>query len=112
MEGFLNSSNSFTFLAQSHGLNLYTHDQKRFDKIKGTFEIADTPPMAIYADDVNVNETAGSANITFKLTETASSYTRVVVIDSVSFGSAEGICGDGEAADIEPPPETCDIALS
>ena len=77
LEGFLNSSNSFTFLAQSHGLNLYTHDQKRFDKIKGTFEIADTPPMAIYADDVNVNETAGSANITFKLTKAASSDTTV-----------------------------------
>ena len=77
LEGFINSSNTFTFLAQSHGINLYTHDQKRFDKIKGTFEIADTPPAAMYVDDVNVNETATTVNVTFKLTQNAAADTTV-----------------------------------
>ena len=77
LTAFLDSSNTFTFLAQSHGLNLYTHDQKRFDKIKGTFEVADTPPAAMYVDDVNVNETATTVNVTFKLTQNAAADTTV-----------------------------------
>jgi hypothetical protein len=79
LNAFLNSSNSFTFLAQSHGMNLYTHDQKRFDKIKGTFEVAATPPAAMYVDDVNVNEavSGGSVNLTFKLTQNAATDTTV-----------------------------------
>jgi len=77
LKGFLDSSDAFTFLAQSHGMNLYTHDQKRFDKIKGTFEVADTPPAAMYVDDVNVNETATTVNVTFKLTQNAATDTTV-----------------------------------
>ena len=90
LEAFINSSDTFTFLAQSHGMNLYTHDGKRFDKIKGTFEIADSPPMAIYADDISVNETSGTADVTFQLTKNAATDTTVdYAIAATSTASAD-----------------------
>ncbi len=95
LEAFINSSDSFTFLAQSHGLDLFTHDMKRFDKIKGTFEIADTPPMAVYADDVYVNETAGTADVIFKLTKAATSNT---TIDYTIAGSSTASTDDYDLA--------------
>lgn len=56
LESFLDSSDSFTFILSNSYINLYDHEGNRFNKIMGTFGVADTPPATIFVDDVKISE--------------------------------------------------------
>ena len=62
LRAFVNSSDTFTFLISSW-INFYDRQGNKFNKIKGTFEIASNPDPVIYVDDSYVTEgtdTSGS----------------------------------------------------
>ena len=90
LEGFLDSSSSFTFMIASW-VNIYDHEGNRFNKIKGTFGVDATPPATVYVDDVKVNEPATSTASSFPVSLSkaqASAVTFDYVISSSSTASA------------------------
>ena len=56
LESFLDSSNSFTFIVDSGGINMYDHLDNRYTKVMGTFDVSDNPPATVFIDDVKISE--------------------------------------------------------
>lgn len=60
LRSFIDSSNTFTFVISSW-INFYDRQGNKFNKFKGTFEIASDPDPVIYMDDVYVVEGTDSS---------------------------------------------------
>jgi len=56
LEAFLDSSDTFTFIVNQGWINIYDHEGNRFNSIMGTFGVSDTPPAAVFVDDVKITE--------------------------------------------------------
>jgi Ca2+-binding RTX toxin-like protein len=67
-------------------LTLYDHLDKPFTKIQGTFGVASTPSVTIFADDIYVHENAVSRDIMFRLSQASS--TDVTVDYAISSASS------------------------
>ena len=98
IEGFLNSSDSFTFLAYSEWINMFTHDGKQFNKIKGTFEVADEPPVAVFVDDISVKENDGTISVPLYLSEVSATDVTIDYAISVASTAAASDYADLAAA--------------
>jgi hypothetical protein len=67
LEAFLDSSDSFTYMVVSN-MNLYDFEGNRFNKIKGSFNVSDTPVATINVDDAKVAESSTSVSSSFAFT--------------------------------------------
>ena len=67
LEAFLDSSDSFTYMVVSN-MNLYDFEGNRFNKIKGSFNVSDTPVATINVDDAKVAESSTSVSSSFPFT--------------------------------------------
>jgi hypothetical protein len=56
LESFLDSSNSFTWIVDTGGINMYDHLDNRYSKVYGSFDVSDTPPATVFVDDIKVTE--------------------------------------------------------
>jgi Ca2+-binding RTX toxin-like protein len=86
LSSFLDGAANFTYQVEFGSLTLYDHLEKPFTKIQGTFGVASTPSVTIFADDIYVHENAVSRDIMFRLSQASS--TDVTVDYAISSASS------------------------
>jgi Ca2+-binding RTX toxin-like protein len=86
LSSFLDGAANFTYQVEFGSLTLYDHLDKPFTKIQGTFGVASTPSVTIFADDIYVHENAVSRDIMFRLSQASS--TDVTVDYAISSASS------------------------
>ena len=70
---FLDSDSEFTYQVVLGNFTVYDHLGNSFSEINGTFGVASNPSIAVFADDIYVNENAASKSITFYQTQAQTS---------------------------------------
>ena len=91
LSSFFSDGGEYTYQVTFGDLTLYDIDNNSFNIIQGTFGVASAPPVAIYVDDLVVNEGDGTATVTFNLTEAVSS---AVTFDYTVAGGTAISCTD------------------
>ena len=73
LSSFLDGAAEFTYLVEFDNFTIYDHLDNAFTKIQGTFEVDANPGITVFADDIYVHENATSKDISFYLSQAASS---------------------------------------
>jgi hypothetical protein len=73
LSSFLDGAAEFTYLVEFDNFTIYDHLDNTFTKIQGTFEVDANPGITVFADDIYVHENATSKDISFYLSQAASS---------------------------------------
>ena len=89
LSSFLDGVANFTYQVEFGSLTLYDHLEKPFTKIQGTFGVASTPSVTIFADDIYVHENGVSRDIMFRLSQASS--TDVTVDYAISSASSASL---------------------
>ena len=73
LSSFLDGAAEFTYLVEFDNFTIYDHLDNAFTKIQGTFGVDANPGITVFADDIYVHENATSKDISFYLSQAASS---------------------------------------
>ncbi|MDA9001359.1 cadherin domain-containing protein [Gammaproteobacteria bacterium] len=73
LSSFLDGVAEFTYLVEFDNFSIYDHLDNTFTKIQGTFAVDANPGITVFADDIYVHENATSKDISFYLSQAASS---------------------------------------
>jgi hypothetical protein len=73
LSSFLDGAAEFTYLVEFDNFTIYDHLDNPFTKIQGNFEVDTNPGITVFADDIYVHENATSKDISFYLSQAASS---------------------------------------